>query len=269
MKTQIGLIRSLREKLQILSENHHVVGLKTGTEVEDMGFDEIDFMKSICGDLPLTVKIGGPEARNDIRQCIHIGVDIILAPMVETVYALSNFVQTMESISEEMEVVLPSLAVNIESKTAVKNLDEMLHSKWAGKLYQITIGRSDLSKSMHLSVQDPEVIASAAQAIKKISRHGIITSVGGGVTISNIASLVTVVPVNKVNTRHVVFSNDKKFQRNPGKHLYEGMLFEKLLYQTMMEVFPERSAFYQKRENVILVRMGDLALMENHVAVGN
>ena len=262
MKTKAVILKSLKEKIQILSAEHHVVGIKTGTEVEDMGFDEIEFMKSFSMGLPLTVKIGGPEARNDMRQCIKTGVDIILAPMVETVYALTNFVRTMESIVEEINVPLPKLAMNIESKTAIKNLDEMLHSKAVSKLYQATIGRSDLSKSMHLSVDDPEVINASRQAIKKLNRHGLITSVGGGITIENISTLSHEMPVNKLNTRHIVFSNNKDFQKNPARHLYHGMLFEKFLYQMLMEVFPERTSFYQKRENVITVRMGNLTLLE-------
>ncbi|MDH4262844.1 MAG: HpcH/HpaI aldolase/citrate lyase family protein [Spirochaetia bacterium] len=262
METKAAILKNLQEKLKILNESHHVLGLKTGTEVEDMGFDEIGFIKAIAGNLPLTVKIGGPEARNDIRQCIKIGVDIILAPMVETVYALTNFVKTVESIVEEMNVGLPKLAVNIESKTAVKNLDEMLHSKSVSRLYQATIGRSDLSKSMHLSVDDAEVINSARQAIKKLNRHGLVTSVGGGITMENISSMILEMPMNKINTRHVVFSNTRAFQKNPAKHLFHAMMFEKFLYQSLALIFPERTAFYRKRENVITVRMGNITLIE-------
>jgi len=265
MKTNDGILKKLRENLQVLAKQHHVIGIKTGTEVEDMGFDEISFIKSIAGNLPLTVKIGGPEARNDIRQCIKIGVDIILAPMVETVYALTNFVRTVENISEELNISLPRLAINVESKTAIKNLDEMLHSKAVSKLHQATIGRSDLSKSMHLSVDDAEVIHAARLAIKKLNRHGLITSVGGGITMENIRNLSLEMPMNKINTRHMVFSNTKTFQKNPVKHLFHAMMFEKLLYQSLMVVFPERYSFYQKRENVITVRMGNITLLEKSV----
>jgi len=267
MKTKGAIIKHLQEKLTILHENHHVVGLKTGTEVEDMGFEEIELIKSVAGDLPLTVKIGGPEARNDIRQCIKIGVNVILAPMVETVYALTNFVKTVESIAEESTVTLPLLAVNIESKTAVRNLDEMLHSKAVSRLYQATIGRSDLSKSMHLSVDDAEVINAARQAIKKLNRHGLVTSLGGGITIENIRAVSLEIPVNKINTRHVVFANTKAFQKNPAHHLFHAMMFEKNLYQGLAQVFPERTAFYQKRENVISVRMGNMMLIEKSAGI--
>ncbi|MDH4199530.1 MAG: HpcH/HpaI aldolase/citrate lyase family protein [Spirochaetia bacterium] len=259
---------SLISRLQVLNKSHFVVGVKTGTEVEDMGFEEIAFMKSFCGNVPLTVKIGGPEARNDIRHCIKIGVNTILAPMVETVYALTNFVKTVESICEDMGVQMPRLAMNMESKTAVKNLDEMLHSKAASRLSQITIGRSDLSKSMHLSVDDPEVLSVTSQALKKINRQGLITSVGGGITMENILNLSLEMPMNKLNTRHIVFNNSRSFQKNPVKHLFHGMMFEQLLYQQLTLKFPERSAFYKKRENVIKVRMGNITLMETRKAEG-
>jgi hypothetical protein len=260
-----NLLNECKSELQRLFEEHHVVGLKTGTEVEDMGFDEIAFLKDIAGTIPVTVKIGGPEARNDIRQCLKIGIDLILAPMVETVYALTNFIKAIESITEETAIKTPKLAINIESKTAVRNLDEMLHSKAAAKLYQITIGRSDLSKSMHLAVDDAEVLNAARQAIKKINRYGIITSIGGGVTVENVAHLAKDMPMNKLNTRHIVFSNNKAFQLNPGKHFYQGMMFERSLYHALMSEFPERKIFYEKRENVLKVRMGNLTLINKKV----
>lgn len=260
MKDQADI--SLSTQLDSLHKSHFVLGLKTGTEVEDMGFDEISYLKSICGLLPLTVKIGGPEARNDIRQCLKIGVDVILAPMVETVYALDNFVKTMEALSKESGSPLPKLAINIESKTAVKNLDEMLHSRAAQQLYQITIGRSDLSKSMHLAVDDPEVLSLTRQAVKKINHYGLLSSVGGGLTMEKIENLIHEVPANKLNTRHIVFSNSRSFQKNPVKHLFHGMMFELALYQRMMQIFKERKSFYKNRVDVIKMRMGNLTLLD-------
>jgi hypothetical protein len=65
----------LKTMLDALFRKHGLVGLKGGTEVEDMTFEEICYLKKLGEpDLPLIVKIGGPEARNDIRMLKSIAI---------------------------------------------------------------------------------------------------------------------------------------------------------------------------------------------------
>ena len=45
--------------------------------------------------LKLNIKIGGCEAKNDIFFCTSTKVDGIVAPMVESEYALKKFIQTI------------------------------------------------------------------------------------------------------------------------------------------------------------------------------
>ena len=67
-------MKELREWLMTMKSKLGVVRLKGGTEVEDMTFAEIAFMKELSRDIvPVTVKIGGPEARNDMRAMKKIG----------------------------------------------------------------------------------------------------------------------------------------------------------------------------------------------------
>jgi len=117
---------ALREKLITLRDNYGLVGVKGGTEVEAMSFEEIKFLKQVSkGIVPLTVKIGGPEARNDVEFMLSIGTEVILAPMIESVYSLKNFVDMMKSIDSERS---SALAINIETITAYKSLEEIFGS---------------------------------------------------------------------------------------------------------------------------------------------
>ena len=75
MRHNPEIIAELRRRLLGLQQNNVVVALKTGTEVEDMDFAEIALMREVSRDngrnfMPLVVKIGGPEARRDIRDCL-------------------------------------------------------------------------------------------------------------------------------------------------------------------------------------------------------
>lgn len=253
-------IKRYREKLKTLSLSHSVAALKTGTEIEDMDFEEIALLKEIAGDIPLIVKIGGPEARNDMRKCIALKVDTILAPMVETVYALTNFVSSAREIAAEMGHQ-PGLAINIESVTAAQNFDAMLESTSMGHVRQVTVGRSDLSRSLHLPIDDPEVISLAANVAKKTNNRGMVSSIGGGLSIKNIALLCEAIPAARFNSRHIVFANDSAFRKNPERSLLAGLGFEEIIYQFLAANFPAKGEFYKKRAQTLRRRMNGLKLV--------
>ena len=249
---------TLRQQFLELKNNYPVAGLKTGTEIEDMGFAEISEMHEICRPASLTVKIGGPEARRDMRESLAIGVDVILAPMVETEYALSNFVAAFDEICSEVHHVhkIPKLAINLETSTAMQNLDTMIRSSAFQRLSQVTIGRGDLSKSMNLGVDDNEVIAITASALKKIKNAGKLTSVGGGWNVASVAATSSKFNSTTINTRHVALENNSAFQKNAEDSLYAALVFEVKLYDYFAIRFPERKTFYLSRKKVLAQRLG-------------
>lgn len=263
------LISSLRASLMELREDYPVVSLKSGTEIEDMSFEEISFLREISqGVLPLIIKIGGPEARQDIRNCLNHRVDVILAPMVESVYALSNFVATVKEISEEQEKPMPSLAINLETYNAYTHFDNMMESSAFEKLSQVTVGRGDFSKSMHLDVDDEEVIQMTNSIVHRVKRHGYVSSVGGGLNIKTIGKISQRIETARFNSRHVGVANNYDFRSRPIQTLYAMLQFENELYMALNEQFPQREKFYQKRMDAINKRCGNLTLVEEAKKIG-
>lgn len=250
---------SLRAKLKQLNAQHQVVALKTGTEVEDMDFAEIAVMREVAKDMPLVVKIGGPEARRDMRECLALGVDTILAPMVESVYALVNFVDTAEALMRET-AKKANLAMNLETGTAVKNLDAMIATNAFARLSQVTIGRGDLSKSMNLGVDDEEVLTATRNVLTKLARQKKLTSVGGGLSVQNIVTMSETLPANRFNTRHIVFENSEVFARDAARNLSEGLYFEQALYEALAQMNPARAAFYEQRNRQLEERLPRLRI---------
>lgn len=224
-----------------------------------MDFAEIALMREVSRDngrnfMPLVVKIGGPEARRDIRDCLATGVDVILAPMVETVYALTNFVETARLLMKETGREA-RLAINLETGTAVRNLDAMIASSAFAALSQVTIGRGDLSKSMHLSVDDEEVLTATRNVLTKLNRQNKLTSVGGGLSVHNIVHMSEILPSNRFNTRHIVFENSEAFARDAARNLSEGLYFEQALYEALAQMNPSRAAFYAERNRQLEERL--------------
>ena len=141
-------MEKLRDMLEILVKKQGLTAIKGGTEVEDMSFAEIMYVRELTrGVVPMIVKIGGPEARSDMREVKRMGIEGILAPMVESEYSLRNFMESIRDIYDGSD--LPYCAVNIETITAYHNLTSMMETGAFGLLSQVTVGRTDLSGSMN------------------------------------------------------------------------------------------------------------------------
>ena len=79
--------------LQDLKENHNVVGVKAEFEAEGTRLEEAMRLKEVVSKagIDLTIKIGGCEAIKDMYEARVIGVAKIVAPMIESAYALKKY----------------------------------------------------------------------------------------------------------------------------------------------------------------------------------
>lgn len=240
--------------LKKLKDQKVISGIKTGFEVEDFDDEELLYLKSLADDveLPMTVKIGGPEARRDIRFCLNNNIEKILAPMIESVYALDLFVNTATSLSSNFT---PKLAINLESYLAYSSLDSFISATSFSKLNSVTIGRGDLSASMHLKVNDPEVLRVTRNALQKIANAGKETSVGGGLKVAGIREILEILPSNHINTRHVILNRNELLQRSPHETLSLALTFELELYRSMSKRFKAKATLYHDRINVLRKRL--------------
>ena len=157
----------MESHLTELQKNFQILGIKSETEAEGSSFEEIWNLRSVTNkfNLPLHLKIGGCEAINDIVKAYEIGVDCIIAPMIETDFACYKFLESVKKVYGTKNI---NLAINIETQTALKNLESILNMA-KGKIRNITIGRSDLSSSFFDKkiTQDSEIITSAVKNIIK------------------------------------------------------------------------------------------------------
>ncbi len=118
---QVTLARSLRH----LKNDFGACGLKLSTEDAAMTIDQIKFWAE-ASLLPAIVKIGGPNARNDIKQLVPLNIDGLIAPMVESPYGLENFISAVRDFTTPMQFGRLNKHINIETVTAVKQLDDIL-----------------------------------------------------------------------------------------------------------------------------------------------
>ena len=245
---------SLRESLSELVESSGLVALKTGTEVEDMGFEDIKILRELSRDIiPLYVKIGGPEARNDIRELNAIGVDGIIAPMIESPYALHKFVFTMREVLGERYSQIEK-GINLETILGFNQMNEILSSPDARELVQITAARTDLSGSMNLKPDHERVLEICSVIAARARENDIRTSVGGAIHPGIIEDLMGQVNSDTVNTRHMVLSC-AAIRVQSARKVQNNLEFEASLYDWLATMPTARSSSYANRASIIRGRI--------------
>ncbi len=89
--------------------------------------------------LDYLVKIGGCEAKSDVDYLQKLGIRSLVAPMIESPFAMSKYMDMLA------DGVFDHVGVTIETFYAVERIDEILDA--GTKLTNVTIGRSDLTAS--------------------------------------------------------------------------------------------------------------------------
>jgi len=198
-------------------KNHYgVISVKAEFEAEGTRMDELLRLVDIArsAGLEITVKIGGCEAIRDLLEAKQIGVNAIVAPMVESGYAASKFVQAKNLVFQEDERDSVKFLTNLETSLALQNLKEIVDEvNSIGGLDGLVFGRVDFvgSKSLNRSeVNSDSVLESVLMVAEVLKENNKELVVGGGVSKDSIHFLREVfkVRLNRFETRKIIFTGD-------------------------------------------------------------
>ncbi len=175
-------------------ENDGLVGIKTSFEDEGATFSETVRLKQVCNEAKtkVTLKIGGPEAIRDLKDSSIIGVKGIVAPMVESPFALQKFIQAVRNHIDRDVLDTLQINVNIETITAVNVIEDILSLPEADQLYGVTVGRVDLVSSMNKDrsyVNNEEVYKHSKRVFSLAKERGLKACIGGAVTVDSLQFL--------------------------------------------------------------------------------
>ncbi|MGM0608441.1 MAG: aldolase/citrate lyase family protein [Candidatus Muiribacteriota bacterium] len=248
----INLINQISELVCQLRDDYGACSLKLGTEAEGNTFSDIEYMyRQLNHIIPIIVKVGGCEAKNDIRKMSEVGISGIVGPMIESPYALSIFIKTMQNYYNSLDEV--SKIINVESITAFENLGKILQSPFFDNVDQVTIGRSDFSASLGLNVDDDKVYNYVREIVRACHKAGKVTSVGGGITPKNAMKIKEFTGTDKINIRTVVIELSKC--SDIFEAIKKSLQLEILILNNNIEIFPHYSNYFENRIKVIKKRI--------------
>jgi len=238
MKKIINYLKKLKKQ--------NIVAVKQSLEDEGASFEELTLMRQITkkASLKHNVKVGGCEAKTDIYFCEKLGVDGIVAPMVESNYALRKFMQIISKNKKQ------SLYVNLESIQAFKNINQMIRTKNFKKLRGIVIGRSDLAGSLNLQkseVDSKKIFKLVLNLLKKIKRKKVTTKMGGSLTTRSLDfanKLYKMKLLDSVETRNIEIKLSDQVFNNFNKLIIDIFNFE-------LEWIKYKQKKFSKTKNVI------------------
>ena len=202
-------------------------GVKISYEDEGALLNEMITMRYLTAHvgLELSIKIGGCEAKRDIVDCIDIGCDTIVAPMVESSFALKKFFNSLNQYG-----FVGKKGFNLETINAYKCLDEL--SLEFNKLDFVTVGRVDFVGSLNkdrIFVNTNEMYNMVENIFQKTREKETKCYLGGAISIESkefIGKLIQNNLLDRFETRYIIFDVSKIDFNKLDELLYIANVFE-------------------------------------------
>jgi len=261
------------DALKDLKENHHVIGIKAEFEAEGTRMEEALRLKEVItkAGLELTIKIGGCEAIRDMYDARSIGVNRIVAPMIESSYALKKYLQATHIVFPEDEWKNVKFLINVETIDGFKKFDEMLQLTTISDLAGIVLGRVDMTGSLGLAREDinsEKIFEIASELFIKAKKHKLECVIGGGVSAASIDFFNRLPENGKLNhyeTRKVIFECPAATGKNADKGILKAVGFELMwlknkrdFYKAIFEEDATRIDMLQSRYDKLIEQAGGM-----------
>lgn len=216
IKNEEKMLSILRE----LKEKYNAIGIRGELEAEGSRINELMLLSRLgaLSSLKLFIKVGGCEAISDIRKAEELGAYGILAPMIESGFAVKKFKEAIRKVYGSGYCV-PNLEntkttsglekiINIETITGYEKLEDIL-KEGKKEIDTISIGRVDLSSSLEIDrsgINSDKIFNITKDIMEKSKEYGYKVNFGGGISEDAIPFIEELFPLNdRFETRKIVF----------------------------------------------------------------
>lgn len=256
------LEKRMLDILKELKNEYNVLAIKAEFEAEGSRTDELVKLNEIVyrADMDMYIKIGGCEAIRDMDACRLLGAKGIMAPMIETPFAMQKFLSAIDKVYKKEEQKEMYYIFNAETITGFNNLDEILNLENINMIHSIAVGRVDFTGSLGYKrdkINSDEITNYVRIMLQKAHNKGIMAGLGGGISLDSIYVLTSLEDIlEKFETRKVVFKYDKEL--NIEKGLTLAMEFELLYLKNKAEMYQAMANEDISRINMMEKRLEDI-----------
>lgn len=197
--------------MNTFAKNPAWTNLKAETEAEGASQSKIMSLKEYSDQLglDLCVKIGGVEAKADLEFLNSIGIRGVIAPMVESKFAVEKFLDASSAYEFRWRTL------TIETLNSYEHLDEILGLAKEGQIQGITIGRGDFAASLgHKGNENnAEVMIKVKQIAIESSNRGFYTMIGGRMEKESLDTVWSAnLPIAGIETRRVAMRFSESYE---------------------------------------------------------
>jgi len=242
-----------------------LISLKISLEDEGATLENIRDIVLLCkkNDISLSAKIGGCEAKTDLKICRDFQVNTIVGPMIETIYAFRKFKNMCRSILGH-KITNYGIYINIETVTALDNFKDILVED-DGFLTGVVFGRSDIAGSLGCEKEfvNSNIIYELIKRASTLAKNsGLMVNVGGNVSNASkafLSHLYYLALMDRFETRNVicepdanVFNTFSCYENSFERFINNAMSFEReILHSRMNSLQAERDEASLRYDHII------------------
>lgn len=257
--------KKLSELVRRISERGHLKSIKAEFEAEGTRSDELLRLLDVTRtcNVPLTLKIGGCEAVKDLYEARQFGARYIVAPMIESDYALRKFCDTIYKVYPADEAAEIDFLFNVETIQAYNSFEDILEVAFKNPVISgVVFGRTDFSGSLGIKgdVQNERVTECIEIIASRLMQTNLDLVVGGAISIASLPELIRIARhrLTRFETRKVVFDGARLADQSLADSLLDAVHFEILwlvnksdYYGALHQEDKNRIAQLEQRWNVL------------------
>ncbi|WP_032112892.1 aldolase/citrate lyase family protein [Candidatus Paracaedibacter symbiosus] len=227
-----------RDMLQLLRRGRDLYGythIRAEFEAEGSRLEELPRLVEIGykAGLDLIIKIGGCEGLTGLYHARSLGASTIIAPMIESTYALKKYAEACAKTFPAAEKHDTQFYFNIETAQAYAIHEDLIAESSKLGLTGAVFGRVDFSASMNLprhAIETPIITSKILNVARACQIHNQELIVGGGISFDSIPVLQKIenIHLNRFETRKIAFNKSQLLQPTLIHGLTEAARFELL-----------------------------------------
>lgn len=237
--------RQMLDILKCLRQDYGAVSVKAEFEAEGTRTDELLRLIELArrADLKVGLKIGGCEAVRDLIESKQFGVEYIIAPMVETCYALKKFIEAKNKVYAADQQQGTEFLFNLETLTTFDSLSEMVKvAKSENGVQGVVFGRVDFTGSCGKSraaIDSEEITDYVVKTAEACRNAELDFVVGGAVSIDSLSELrkIKLTRLDRFETRKVIFGANALDNVHMEEGLKQTVFFELLWLENKRDYY--------------------------------